>query len=147
MNELVGKFHWVWLALALIFAMLEIMATSFGFIFAAVAALFATIAAALGAGWDLQLGLFGVTLVVLLLALRPAILRKLRATSEGVPSRTSALLGLLGQVTEAPEAASGLGRAQVDGQDWAIRCHEKIEIGTLIRVEGADGIILIVKKA
>jgi membrane protein implicated in regulation of membrane protease activity len=39
-----------------------------------------------------------------------------------------------------------MGRARVNGQDWAIRSSEKLEIGSLIQVEGAEGIVLIVRK-
>jgi membrane protein implicated in regulation of membrane protease activity len=145
-QQLFGQLHWLWLALSLVFAIAEMMAPSFGFFFAAVAALVAALAAALHASWEAQLGIFGVALIGFLLGLRPMVLRKLKARSVGVPSRTAVLVGKQGQVTQASDPASGIGRARVNGQDWAIRSEEKLETGSLVQVEGADGIILIVRK-
>jgi membrane protein implicated in regulation of membrane protease activity len=39
-----------------------------------------------------------------------------------------------------------MGRATIEGQDWAIRCATECAAGTRIQVEGAEGIVLIVRK-
>ncbi len=81
-----------------------------------------------------------IALLALLWVLQPRVLRKLKA--RGVPSRTEALLGKTGVVTETVDPNTGTGRVVVAGEDWAAHCGTELPVGTLIHVVGADGIIL-----
>jgi membrane protein implicated in regulation of membrane protease activity len=96
-----------------------------------------------GLGWEFQAILFAATLMAGLFLIRPRLLRRLEG-SAGVPSRTEALRGQAGRVTEAIDPARGIGRVSVGGQDWAARASSPLPAGTEIQVEGADGIVLIV---
>ena len=74
------------------------------------------------------------------LILRPRFLAKLGA--RGVPSRTEALIGKIGTVTQSIDPDSGMGRVLIAGEDWAAHCSTELSTGTRIHVVGADGIIL-----
>ena len=134
-----------WIMLAIAAAILEVTIPHFGVVFVSLAA-----GAAAGAAWfdahlGAQLAVFVVVLGLSLALLRPRLLKHLDAP--GVPSRTEAVVGRDGIVTEDIEATIGAGRVNVRGQDWAARAAEAIPAGTRIRVVGADGIVLEVKRA
>lgn len=88
----------------------------------------------------LQLVVFVVVLLLSLTLLRPRLLDKLGAP--GVPSRVQALIGKTGSVTEAIDPVIGGGRVTVSGQDWAARSPTPLPVGAIVRVTGADGIVL-----
>jgi membrane protein implicated in regulation of membrane protease activity len=77
--------------------------------------------------------------------LRPRLVKRLGG--RGVPSRTEALVGRDGVVTQDIDARLGTGRVNVGGEDWAARSAAPLAIGTKIRVHGADGIVLEVTAA
>jgi membrane protein implicated in regulation of membrane protease activity len=130
----------VWLVLAIVAGIVEVSIPHFGLIFVSLASVAAAAAAALGFGLTPQLLLFTVTLVAALALLRPLFVRKLHGP--GVPGRTEALVGRDGVVTEEIDPVRGTGRVNVGGQDWAARSAATVPTGTLIRVVGADGIVL-----
>lgn len=132
----------LWLILALVAGVVEILVPLFGFVFVAVAALIGAGAAAIGLAWPFQVVLFAVTLVLSLVLLRPLFTRKLGG--RGIPSRTEALIGRRGQLIEAVDPVVGTGRVNVGGEDWAARSGMPIPVGTEVVVEGADGIVLVV---
>ena len=132
----------LWLILALVAGVVEILVPLFGFVFVAVAALVGAGAAAIGLAWPFQVVLFAVTLVLSLVLLRPLFTRKLGG--RGIPSRTEALIGRRGQLIEAVDPVVGTGRVNVGGEDWAARSGMPIPVGAEVVVEGADGIVLVV---
>ena len=133
----------VWLVVAIVAAIVEISIPHFGLIFVSVAAIVAGAASALGFGIVMQLVLFSVALAGSLALLRPVFIKKLHG--RGVPSRTEALVGRHGMVTEAIDPVSGSGRINVGGQDWAARSGSSVAAGTLVTIVGSDGIVLEVK--
>lgn len=135
----------MWIVVAIVAGVVELSIPHFGLIFVSAAAVVAAGASAFGAGFVLQLLLFTVTLVASLSMLRPLFVKKLHGP--GVPSRTDALIGREGIVTEPIDPISGTGRVNVGGQDWAARSGASVASGTVIRVVGADGIVLEVRPA
>ena len=129
-----------WAILAIAAALVEILLPHFGVIFVSVAAVASAIVAWLGAGLAFQFLIFAAVLAGSLMILRPRMIKKLDAP--GVPSRTQALVGKLGQVTVEINAPLGTGRVIVAGQDWAARSPSVVPAGREIRVDGADGIVL-----
>ena len=134
-----------WVAAAVVFAILELVLPYFGLIFAALAALVAAgvstqtphpLAAAIA---------FALALLAGLLLLRPKLVHRLQSKKH-LPSRTESLKGRTGQVTTAISGTPLQGRVEVDGQDWAATSIEPLAIGTSVVIEGADGIVLQVKK-
>ena len=115
------SFLWtIWLIIALIAAIAEILSPTFGLIFVSGAALVALVTALFGAPWFFQLIFFGIALVLCLLFLRPRLNKRFGSTTIPV-SRTERLLGLRGRVTEAIDPVHGTGRVLVFGEDWAAK--------------------------
>jgi len=129
-----------WLLLAIALLCIELAAVSLISIFGALAALVAAALAYIGTPTPLQVLAFALTALLLPVLLRRRLLQ--RVAGRGVPSRTDALAGALGEVTEAVDPIRGKGRVNVNGQDWATRSDAPIPLGTIVRVNSADGIVL-----
>jgi membrane protein implicated in regulation of membrane protease activity len=133
----------VWTIIGIIALGVEAMHLGLIFLFVGVAAIIAGILSALGIPLAGQLIGFAISAVVLAVALRPRLLKKLHG-SKGVISRTDALIGQTGTVTNAIDPISAGGRILVGGHDWAASSTERIEAGALVEVLGSDGIVLLV---
>jgi membrane protein implicated in regulation of membrane protease activity len=130
----------VWLAAALISAIIEVSIPHFGFGFVSIGAIAAAGMAFFGVGVAPQIAVFVVVMIVSLGFLRSRLIGRLGG--RGVPSRTDAIIGRHGVVTSDIDSTLGGGRINVGGEDWAARSHEIIATGTKVRVTGADGIVL-----
>lgn len=133
----------VWLALALLAGIVEMIVPALVCLFVAIAALLTAGLAGLGFSPAVQVVFFAVASVVLLLVVRPILATK-RLGGAGVPSRTEALAGKVAHVTEAIDPVRGTGRVNVAGEDWAARSVAPVPAGAEVRVDGADGIVLLV---
>ena len=133
----------VWLALALLAGIVEMIVPALVCLFVALAALLAAALSGVGAPAAIQVVVFAAASVLLLAVVRPILAMK-RLGGAGVPSRTEALAGKLAHVTEAIDPVRGTGRVNVAGEDWAARCAAPVPAGAEVRVDGADGIVLIV---
>lgn len=136
----------LWVAVAVVSALIEISIPHFGVIFASLGAVAAAGVAAMGFGMAAQLVVFVAVLVASLVVLRPRILARQRE-GPGVPSRTQQLMGRDGVVTHDIDPTVGAGRVNVGGEDWAARSTSPLPTGTRVRVVGADGIVLEVTPA
>jgi membrane protein implicated in regulation of membrane protease activity len=133
----------LWLILALVAGIVEVLVPAFVFLFVAVAALLTATVAWLAFSATVQVVFFAASSLLLLLLVRPVFASK-RLAAKGVPSRTEALVGKLGHVTEAIDPVRGAGRVNVAGEDWAARSTSPVPVGGQIRVDGSDGIVLLV---
>jgi membrane protein implicated in regulation of membrane protease activity len=113
------------------------------FLFVGVAAIVAAILSAIGIPIAGQLIGFALAAVILPALLRPKLLLRLHG-SKGVISRTDALIGQTGTVTNTIDPIQAAGRILVGGHDWAASSTERIEAGSLVEVLGSDGIVLLV---
>jgi membrane protein implicated in regulation of membrane protease activity len=132
----------VWVIVALGAGILEVVVPAFGFVFVTLAALAAALLALLSVGETTQVVVFAAATLFFLLVLRRFFVHRLRGP--GVPSRTEALEGKLAEVTEPIDPVRGSGRVLVQGHDWAARAAVPLSAGARVRVDGADGIVLIV---
>jgi membrane protein implicated in regulation of membrane protease activity len=130
----------IWVALAILAAIIEVSIPHFGVVFVSVGAVAAAIVSALGFGLPAQIMVFIVALGLSLVLLRPRLVRQLGA--RGVPSRTDTLIAKQGVVTHDIDPSLGGGRVTVGGEDWAARAATTLPVGTKIRVVKADGIVL-----
>jgi len=130
----------IWVALAILAAIIEVSIPHFGVVFVSVGAVAAAVVSAIGFGLPAQIIVFIVALGLSLVLLRPRLVRRLGA--RGVPSRTDTLIGKEGVVTHNIDASLGGGRVTVGGEDWAARAATTLAVGTKIRVLKADGIVL-----
>jgi membrane protein implicated in regulation of membrane protease activity len=130
----------IWVALAILAAIVEVSIPHFGVVFVSVGAVAAAIVSAFGFALPAQIIVFVVALGLSLVLLRPRLVRQLGA--RGVPSRTDTLIGKQGVVTHDIDPSLGAGRVTVGGEDWAARAATTLSVGTKIRVVKADGIVL-----
>ena len=130
----------IWVALAILAAIIEVSIPHFGVVFVSVGAVAAAVVSAVGFGLPAQILVFIVALGLSLVLLRPRLVRQLGA--RGVPSRTDTLIGKQGVVTHDIDLSLGGGRVTVGGEDWAARAATTLPVGTKIRVVKADGIVL-----
>jgi membrane protein implicated in regulation of membrane protease activity len=133
----------LWMALATVAIVVEVVATHFVLLFVALAALVAAGLAAAGAGFQLQVVVFSLCTVALPLLFRRPLLR--RFVGRGIPSRADRLMGTVATVTETIDATFATGRVMADGQDWGALSSARIEVGSRCRVTGLDGILLVVE--
>ena len=132
----------LWVIVALGAGILEVVVPAFGFLFVTLAALVAAVLALVGLATAVQVVVFAAAALVFLLVLRPLFVHRLK--SAGVPSRTEVLQGKLGEVTEPIDPVRGSGRILVEGHDWAARAAVPVAAGSRVRIDGADGIVLLV---
>jgi membrane protein implicated in regulation of membrane protease activity len=130
-----------WITLAIVTAIVEVSIPHFGVIFVSLGAVAAAAASFLGGSLSVQIGTFAVVVIASLVLLRPRLMSRLSA-GPGVPSRTDALIGRGGVVTQDIDSTVGVGRVNVGGQDWAARSAAPLAAGTRVRVVAADGIVL-----
>ena len=136
---------WSWVAVGVAFAALELLLPYFGLIFAASSAFFAGLVSAAGISLEVQVAVFGIALLVQLFVLRPRIVRKLQSRIHRLPSRGETLLGSRGRVTRTEDAHHA--RATFMGQDWAVSSPDNLALNDEVKVTGADGVVLEVRKA
>jgi membrane protein implicated in regulation of membrane protease activity len=134
----------VWIIAAVVAALLEISVPSFSFSFASLGAMVAALSS-LAFGWQVQALVFCLTSIISMFLLRTRLMKKMHVADK-IPSRTQALIGLKGEVTEAINPALHSGRITVAGQDWAARGKMHFAVGQSVTVIGSDGIVLIVKE-
>jgi len=135
----------LWVAVAIVSAIVEVLIPHFGLIFVAIGALAAACVAAFHAGAFVQVAVFTIALVASFSLLRAQLLSKFH--SRGIPSRTDTLLGREAVVTHDVDPMLGGGRVTVGGQDWAAQSAVAIATGERVRIVSADGIVLEVTRA
>jgi len=136
----------VWLAAALIAAIIEVSIPHFGFGFVSIGAIAGAAMAYFEYGVTAQMAVFVAVMSISLLLLRSRLLGRLMS-GRGLPSRTDAMIGRHGVVTHDIDSTLGGCRVNVGGEDWAARSSEIIATGAKVRVTGADGIVLEVTRA
>ena len=131
---------YVWLALAVVFLIVEAASVSVVSLWFAFGALAAMIAGFCGGEVWLQVVLFFAVSAVTLALLRPFVKRYLqpRQTKTNVDS----LLGAEGLVTEDVDNLSGRGQIKIGGMYWTARSSSDVQIpqGTLIRIDRIEGV-------
>lgn len=146
------QWAWVfWLALILVFIIVEVVSLEFTFLMLAVGSLAGLVSGLLGADWWVQIILAGMLSLILLFFVRPALLRTLRKGGDPALSNTDRLLGMTGRVHIA--FADGRGQVRLaNGETWTSRIsaasteHNPTE-GEQIVVTEIDGATAVVVPA
>lgn len=98
--DFLASYAWiVWLALILTFAIIEITTLEFTFLMLAVGSLGGLLSGLFGLPWWAQIIVAGILSILLLFAVRPALLRALKRGGDPARSNVEALIGLRGVVT------------------------------------------------
>ena len=133
-------FAFMWLALLVVFILIEVGTVSMVSAWFAAGALSALIASLCGAELWLQLVLFAVVSTALLLALRP--FAKKFFTPRLTKTNVDAIIGSEGLVTERIDNVTSSGRVKLGHMEWSARSTsgDVLEPGTRIRVDKIEGV-------
>lgn len=137
----------IWLAAALLLAVLEIFTLDLLFIMLAAGAAAGAIGAAAGLDLVWQIVLAAVVALAMMLVLRPFLLRHLRTRVDLVETNVAALVGQAGSVLQPTDAAGG--RVKIAGEVWSARTDDGgvLSSGQAVRVVRIDGATAVVTTA
>lgn len=140
-----GSPIFLWLALFVVFLIVEAGTVALVSIWFALGALAALVSCVLGAEMWLQITVFLVVSLVLLALLWKRVRSKLTTTKTNVDS----VIGAECYVTEAIDNLSYTGRVKLGGITWAARSTSGagIPVGTLVKVERIEGVKVFVSPA
>lgn len=146
LTDWLGDHGWaLWLSLALLLAVAEVVSLDLVLVMLAVGALAAAGTAAIAPDlWVLQILVGAGVSAGMLVFLRPSVLAKVRATP-GYRSSTAKMVGSSGVATS--QIDRGSGEIKVDGLTWSARTYASdviIDEGTEIEVYEIDGAIAVV---
>ena len=146
LTDWMGDNAWaIWLSLAFLLGIAEIMSLDLVLIMLAVGALAgAGIAVIAPSLWWLQILVASGISIMMLLLLRPTLLAKVRSMP-GYRSSAAKMVGSSGVATSQIDRSGG--EIKVDGQSWSARPYSSdvvIEQGTEIEVYEIDGVIAVV---
>jgi len=152
MLEFLDSYAWIfWLGLILLFVVIEMLTLEFTFLMIAIGSLGGLIAGAFGAPWYLQIVVAGILSLLLILTLRPPLLRLLKRGGDPTKSNVDALLGLEGLVLDQVTDSAGHVKLS-NGDTWTARVsplteHRDLGRGERVLVTAIDGATAIVVPA
>lgn len=130
----------VWLALLVLFILVEASTVTVVSVWFAAGALVSLIASLLGAPSWLQTVLFFVVSILLLLALRPVI--KKYFTPKLTKTNVDSVIGSVGIVTVAIDNIEAVGTIKLGAMEWTARSTNgsQIPVGTRVQVDRIEGV-------
>lgn len=131
---------YIWLALVILFLVVEGLTVGLVSTWFAVGALAAMIVAATGGPVGLQVGVFLVVSAALLACLRPILRRYV--TPKLAKTNVDAIIGTEGYVTADIDNLSATGSVKLGAMEWTARSGtgEIIKTGTRVRVDRIEGV-------
>ncbi len=138
--------QWLWwTGAALILGLIEIASLDLVFTMLAAAALVAAVVAFFGASFPVQVIAFVIAAVLLLIALRPLLLRRLKLTGPAPTTNADANVGQRAEVLITVTDRAGM--VKLRGEEWTARTadpHQELAPGQMvdvIRIEGATAVV------
>ena len=151
-GDIVTTWSWVfWLAIILIFIVVEVLSLSFVFLMLAVGGLGGLIAGLIGAPIWVQIVVAAALSLILLFFVRPPLLHVMKRGSDPTRSNVEALLGLQGTVVSTFD--DGKGQVKLaNGETWTSRLSEgstptTLAEGEKVVVTSIDGATAVVTPA
>ena len=136
----------VWLILAAVLGVAEVLTLTAALGLLAVAALAAALTAALGADAVVQLGVFAVIAVAGLALVRPLVGRRLQVRLG--PQHRFGVAALVGREARVVQEVTGhAGRVRIGGEEWTARAYDEtlvIPAGTTVDVIKIEGVTALV---
>ena len=144
--QTVEQWAWIgWLVLILVFLVIEMLTLDFTFLMLGIGGLAGLVADILGAPIWLQVIIAAGVAAVLVLLLRPPLLRRLRRGEDPTPSNVDALIDLSGRVVATVSSHGGQVRLS-NGDVWTARTDgPDLEPGAVINVSRIDGATAVVR--
>ena len=150
--DFLTTYAWIfWLALILIFIIVEVTTLEFTFLMLAVGSLGGLISGLLGLDWWAQIIVASLLSVLLLFVVRPPLLRMLRRGADPTRSNVDALLGLSGVVTA--DITGNVSHVKLaNGETWTVKLSSLTEDrllqeGERVVVTAIDGATAVVVPA
>jgi membrane protein implicated in regulation of membrane protease activity len=124
--DFLTMYAWIfWVALILVFVIIEVMTVDFTFLMLAIGSVGGLVTGLLGAPWWAQVLVAGILSLILLFVVRPALHRALGRGGDATPTNVAALLGLSGTVMN--DFVDGSGHVKLaNGETWTA----KVSLGT-----------------
>lgn len=147
-GDVVSSWAWlVWIALILVFVVIEMLSLDFTFLMIAIGSVGGLVSGLLGAPWWLQIIIAGVLSVVLLFFVRPPLYRRLHRGADPTKSNVEALVGLPGVVVVAVDEHHGQAKLQ-NGDTWTARSRDAVLVpGLRVVVTAIEGATAVVEPA
>lgn len=144
--ETIEQWAWIgWMVLILVFLVIEMLTLDFTFLMLSIGGLAGLLADLLGAPIWLQVIIAAGVAAILLLVLRPPLLRRLRRGEDPTPSNIDALIGLRGTVVSSIGAHGGQVKL-ANGDIWTARTESgDLDPGTPVRVSRIEGATAVVR--
>lgn len=154
MDDFIASYGWIiWLVLILLFLTIEIVTLELTFLMIAVGGVAGLIAGLFGAPWWLQMVIAALLAVVLLVAIRPPLLRLLRRGGDPARSNVDALLGIDGTVVASVGGEFNMGQVKLaNGETWTARLspiteQRVVAAGERVLVTSIDGATAVIVPA
>lgn len=133
----------VWLVFILVCVIIELLTLEFTFLMIAVGSLGGLGANLLDFTWWLQIVVAAVLSVLLILTIRPLLLRVMNKGADLTPSNVAALIGLSGRVLSTIGDSGGLVKL-ANGETWTARLSPEteqrtVELGERVLVSAIEG--------
>ncbi len=146
--DLLTSWAWVfWLALILVFLIIEVLTLSFVFLMVAVGSLGGLIAGLLGAPWYVELIVAAVLSLLLLFFVRPPLLRLTHRGADPARSNVDRLLGTPATVVKAFDDGTGQVKLS-NGETWTAKLarHATAPLveGDRVQVDSIEGATAVV---
>lgn len=139
-------YYIVWLILAVVLAIIELLSLNLTTIWFGLAALISFFVALSGLNVLVQIIAFLITSILLLIFTKPFVKKYLRVGSE--KTNVDSLIGKEALVKEDINNIESRGIAYINGQMWSARniVDEIIPAGTIVIIEKIEGVKLIIKE-
>jgi membrane protein implicated in regulation of membrane protease activity len=146
----ITDYVWIaWLVFILIFVIIELLTLDFTFLMLSVGSLGGLGANALGLDWWLQIVVAGALSLVLILLIRPPLLRALRRGGDPTPTNVAALIGIGGRVLSSIGENGGLVKL-ANGETWTARVADSArypaaaegESVVVTAIEGSTAVVI-----
>lgn len=143
-GEMMSAF--LWLAAAIILAIVEANTVQLVSIWFAVGALAAMVPAIIGMDFTAQFAVFTVVSILVLAITRPFVKKKL--TVQKTETNSRALIGKVAKAIQPIDNLQSQGRVMVEDMDWSARSEngEPIDVGEEVLIKEIQGVKLIVEK-
>lgn len=149
MIDYISQNLWLfWTVITFVCLIMELSSGDFYVTCFAIGALVSIVGAVLDLPFWMQVVIWALCSVLSIWLIRPHLVKAIRHGADDRKSNADALLGQVGEVTQAI-VAGDYGRVKLDGDDWkaeAPSVTEDVAVGTKVRVVGRESIILQVEK-
>ena len=137
----------IWLIIAILFFILEMMGPGFLLFWVGVGALIAMIVSIFVDSIAIQIGVFTISSIALLFCTRP--LAKKLTKHDTTVTNANSIIGKKGIVTKEIDSIKGIGQIKVDGEIWSAKSstNEIIPEKTEIKIIDINGVKAVVEKS